>query len=52
MPAAVRDGETKTRLFTGGWDAQGSSAEVLAARVKDEARLLGDIITSRGIKLE
>ena len=52
VPAAVRDGETKTRLFTGGWDAQGSSAEVLAARVKDEARLLGDIITSRGIKLE
>ena len=52
VPAVVRDGETKTRLFTGGWDAQGSSAEVLAARVKDEARLLGDIITSRGIKLE
>ena len=52
VPAAVRDGETKTRLFTGGWDAQGSTAEVLAARVKDEARLLGDIITSRGIKLE
>ena len=52
VPAAVRDGETKTRLFTGGWDAQGSSADALAARVKDEARLLGDIITSRGIKLE
>ena len=53
VPAVVRDGETTTRLFTGGWDAQGSSsAEVLAARVKDEARLLGDIITSRGIKLE
>ena len=52
VPVAVRDGETKTRLFTGGWDAQGSSADALAVRVKDEARLLGDIITSRGIKLE
>ncbi len=52
VPAAVRDPETKQRLFTGGWDAQGSSAEGLAARVKDETRILGDIITSRGIKLE
>ena len=52
VPAVLRDGETKTRLFTGGWDAQGSSADALAARVASEARLLGDIITSRGIKLE
>ena len=52
VPAAVRDAETKQRLFAGGWDAQGSSAEGLAARVKDETRILGDIITSRGIKLE
>ena len=52
VPAAVRDADTRQRLFTGGWDAQGSSAEVLAARVRDEARILGDIITARGIKLE
>ena len=52
VPALVRDADTKQRLFTGGWEAQGSSAEGLAARVKDEARILGDIITSRGIKLE
>jgi tripartite-type tricarboxylate transporter receptor subunit TctC len=52
VPAAVRDADTRQRLFTGGWDAQGSSAEVLAARVRDEARTLGDIITARGIKLE
>ena len=52
VPAAVREPDTKQRLFTGGWDAQGSSSEVLAARVRDEARTLGDIISSRGIKLE
>ena len=52
VPAAVRDADTKQRLFTGGWEAVGSSSEGLAARVKDETRILGDIITSRGIKLE
>ena len=52
VPAAVRETDTRQRLFTGGWEAVGSSADGLAARVKDETRILGDIITSRGIKLE
>lgn len=52
VPAAVKDADTRQRLFTGGWEAQGSTPEALAARVKDEARILGDIITSRNIKLE
>jgi tripartite-type tricarboxylate transporter receptor subunit TctC len=52
VPAAVRDADTRQRLFAAGWDAQGSSAEALAARVQSEARTLGDIITTRGIKLE
>jgi tripartite-type tricarboxylate transporter receptor subunit TctC len=52
VPAAVKDADTSKRLLTGGWDPQGSTPEALAARVKDEARILGDIITSRGIKLE
>ncbi len=52
VPAVLREPDTRQRLLTSGWDAQGSSAEVLAARVKDEARILGDIITSRGIRLE
>ncbi len=52
VPAAVKDADTRLRLFTGGWEAQGSSSEGLAVRVKEEARILGDIITSRGIKLE
>ena len=52
VPAQVRDEATRQRLFIGGWRAQGSSAEGLAARVQDESRILGAIIRSRGIKLE
>ena len=52
VPAAVKDAETRQRLFSGGWEAQGSSSEGLAARVREETRILGDIITARGIKLE
>ncbi len=52
VPALVREAETRQRLFNAGWDAQGSTPDGLAARVKDEARILGEIITSRGIKLE
>jgi tripartite-type tricarboxylate transporter receptor subunit TctC len=52
VPAALHEAETRQRLFTAGWDAQGSSPEGLATRVKNETRILGEIITSRGIKLE
>lgn len=52
VPAVLRDAEVRQRLLIGGWEPQGSSAEGLAARVKDEAKTLGDIITARGIKLE
>ena len=52
VPAAVQGAETRQRLLTAGWDAQGSTAEVLDARMKNETRILGDIIRSRGIKLE
>jgi tripartite-type tricarboxylate transporter receptor subunit TctC len=52
VSAALRDAEVRQRLLAGGWDPQGTSAEGLAARVRDEAKILGDIITSRGIKLE
>jgi len=52
VPAVLREAEARQRLLAGGWDPQGSSAEGLAARVKDEARILGDIITRRSIKLE
>jgi tripartite-type tricarboxylate transporter receptor subunit TctC len=52
VPAVLREPEARQRLLAAGWDPQGTSAEGLAARVKEEARILGDIITARGIKLE
>jgi tripartite-type tricarboxylate transporter receptor subunit TctC len=52
VPAALREPDTRQRLLTGGWEPQGTSAEALAARVRDETRVLGDIITARGIRLE
>lgn len=52
VPAAVKDADTSKRLLSGGWEPQGSTPEALAARVRDEARILGDIITSRAIRLE
>jgi tripartite-type tricarboxylate transporter receptor subunit TctC len=47
-----KDAEVRKALLAGGWEPQGSGAESLAARVRDEAKLLGDIIVARGIKLE
>jgi tripartite-type tricarboxylate transporter receptor subunit TctC len=52
IAAIYKDTELRNRLLAGGWDPQGTSADGLAARVASEARLLGDIITARGIKLE
>ena len=52
VPAAVKDADTKQRLFTGGWEAQGSTPEALATRVQADSRILGDIITRLNIKLE
>jgi hypothetical protein len=36
----------------GGWQVQASAAEALRLRVCDEARLLGRIISQRGIRAE
>jgi tripartite-type tricarboxylate transporter receptor subunit TctC len=52
VPAALRDAEVRQRLLAGGWEPHGSTAEQLSARVRDETRVLGDIITARGIRLE
>jgi tripartite-type tricarboxylate transporter receptor subunit TctC len=52
VPATVREADTRQRLLQAGWDPQGSSAEGLASRVQAESRILGEIISSRGIKLE
>jgi tripartite-type tricarboxylate transporter receptor subunit TctC len=52
IAAIYKDADVRNRLLTGGWEPQGSTAEGLATRVASEARLLGEIITTRGIKLE
>lgn len=52
VPALVRDGEARQRLFSAGWQAQGSSPEALRNRVKAEAGILGRIISQRGIRIE
>jgi tripartite-type tricarboxylate transporter receptor subunit TctC len=52
VPAALREAETRQRFIAGGWEPVGSDAAAAQARVQAEARLLGEIITRRGIKLE
>ncbi len=49
---AIRDNDTRQKLFTQGWQAVGTSAEGLKSRVKSEASIMGDIIAIRGIKIE
>jgi tripartite-type tricarboxylate transporter receptor subunit TctC len=52
VSALLKDPDVRQRWLAGGWDPVGSSSAVLAARVREETRLFGDIITARGIKLE
>ncbi len=48
----IRSSDTRQKLFTQGWQAVGSSPEGLQNRVKSEASIMGDIIATRGIKVE
>jgi tripartite-type tricarboxylate transporter receptor subunit TctC len=52
VPRILRDPEIRQQLFNQGWQAVGSSPEGLISRIKDESQLLGNIIKTRGIKLE
>lgn len=52
VPRILRDAQTRQKLFAQGWQAVGTSAEGLQSRIKDEAALLGNIIRTRGIRLE
>lgn len=51
VPAAV-NGEARARLLAGGWQAVGSSGEVLRQRVARETEVLGAIIRERNITLQ
>lgn len=44
--------ETQARLLAAGWQAVGSSPELLAQRMQADTRLLGEIISTRGIKAD
>jgi tripartite-type tricarboxylate transporter receptor subunit TctC len=50
VPALLREGEARQKLFAAGWQAQGTAPEALRMRVKSETAILGGIIQMRGIK--
>ncbi|QJC56283.1 hypothetical protein HC248_01585 [Polaromonas vacuolata] len=52
VPQILRDPDIRQQLFNQGWQAVVSSPEGLKSRLKDETQLLGNIIKTRGIKLE
>lgn len=47
-----RSAEVRQRLFNQGWQVAGTSAEGLANRMKQDTKLLGDVIRQRNIKAE
>ena len=52
VPAVLREPVARQRLFDAGWQLQATSADALRLRVQGEGRLLGAIITGRGIRAE
>jgi len=52
VPRIVRDADTRQKLFAQGWQAVGTSPDGLRSRLRDETALLGNIIQTRGIKIE
>ena len=52
VPGIVRDPAMRQRLYAQGWQAVGTSPDGLQARIRDESKILGDIITARGIRIE
>ena len=52
VPRIIREADTRQKLFNQGWQAVGTSADGLKSRLKEETTILGNIIQSRGIKIE
>ena len=48
----LRDPDVRQKLFSQGWQAVGTSPEGLNSRLRQEATLLGNIISIRGIRLD
>ncbi len=45
----ARTPEVRAKLFQQGWQVTGTTAEGLALRIQSDARLLGDVVRTRGI---
>ena len=52
VPRIIREEQTRQKLFNQGWQAVGTSADGLKSRLKVETTILGNIIKSRGIRIE
>lgn len=52
VPRILRDADVRQKFFSQGWQAVGTSPEGLKSRIQQETILLGDIIRTRGIKLD
>ena len=52
VPRIIRDTDTRQKLFNQGWQAVGTSPEGLRTRLKEETATMGNIIQTRGVKLE
>jgi tripartite-type tricarboxylate transporter receptor subunit TctC len=48
----MRDPDTRQKLFNQGWQAVGTTPEGLQSRVREEAAMMGSIISSRGIRID
>ena len=48
----LRDPDVRQKLFSQGWQAVGTSPEGLNSRLRQEATLLGNIISMQGIRLD
>jgi tripartite-type tricarboxylate transporter receptor subunit TctC len=53
LPAILQDASVRQKLFNQGWQAPGAASSLaLKSRVQDEAKIMQNIISSRGIKIE
>lgn len=52
VPRIIRDADIRQKLFNQGWQAVGSSAEGLTAKLQQETASLGQIIKTRDIRMD
>ena len=52
IPLILNDVETRQRLMSQGWQAVGSTPDVLRSRVRDETATMSGLIKTAGIKVD